>query len=570
MRVSKSAIQLSITAITAQQRGPFLRIAAQRLRVTFKLAISYTMRPDSLPPRSVWANSLWLWLGIAILTVSFAVGYREYREVRALNRIKFERAVDSSAATLRISLRMRESVAQAAASAFRPAADGLDGDMEAIDERLFDYIGNVFSMVWAPRIDPSRQAELMPVLVENSGREVSLFGLQRRRLSDAEKNVPLVVIADVNPRTYANRSSIGLALSTMPIPSEALVRARSTGRVAATAPLNLVQLPNEKAVILYAPVRDQGRLSGYIGFSYRVQELVRGVREVGPMTLMRITDTGPGKGGGIVFESDAGASMPSASIRQVQFGGRTWQIAFARPERDVIAVQRGATAGLIAMLLLIAASAIALYLLDRNQRLAQALVARGEAEEKLRIIAGELAHRVKNAYMVALALASQTLGQNDKDGLKSFSGRMRALAKAADSLTDTRQQSASLRSVIDAEIAFPDRFEIDGPELWVPADGVQNFHLMFHELATNAAKHGALADEQGRVRIEWRVDDGMADLVWQEICASPLCELPDRRGFGRNLLETMVPLQLNGAAALEMNMQGLRYHVRFPLTPQTE
>lgn len=534
------------------------------------MVIIIDMRPDSPPTRSVWANSLWLWLGIAILTVSFAVGYREYREVRALNRVKFERAVDSSAATLRTSLRMRESVAQAAASAFRPAADGLDGDMEAIDERLFEYIGNVFSMVWAPRIDPARQAELMPVLSENSGRDVALFGLQRRLLSDAEKNVPLVVIADVNPRTYANRSSIGLAISTMPIPSEALARARETGRVAASAPLNLVQLPNEKAVILYAPVRDQGRLTGFIGFSYRVEELVRGVREVGPMTLMRISDTGPGKGGGIVFESDGGASMPSASIRQVQFGGRTWQIAFARPERDVIAVQRGATAGLIAMLLLIAASAIALYLLDRNQRLAQALVARGEAEERLRIVAGELAHRVKNAYMVALALAAQTLGQTDKEGMKSFSGRMRALAKAADALTDARQQSASLRSVIEAEIAFPDRFEIDGPDIWVPADGVQNFHLMFHELTTNAAKHGALAAEEGRVRIEWWVDDGMADLVWQEICVSPPCDLPDRRGFGRNLLETMVPLQLNGAATLVMTEQGLRYHVRFPLTPQAE
>lgn len=527
------------------------------------------MRSDSRLPRSVWANSLWFWLGIAILTTSFAFGYREYREVRALNRIKFERAVDSSAASLRTSLRMRESVAQAAASAYRPAADGIDGDMEAIDERLFDYIGNVFSMVWAPRVDPGRQAELMPVLTDNAGREVVLFSLDRRPLTEAEKNVPLVVIADVIPRTYANRSSIGLSISTMPIPSEALARARSSGRVAASAPLNLVQLPNEKAVVLYAPVRDQGRLTGFIGFSYRVQDLVRGVREVGPLTLMRITDAGPGKGGGIVFESDGGASMPSASFRQVQFGGRTWQIAFARPRRDGIAVQRGAAAGLVAMLLLIAASAIALYLIDRNQRLAQALAARGEAEEKLRIIAGELAHRVKNAYMVALALASQTLGQTDKEGLKSFSGRMRALAKAADALTDARQQSALLRNVITAEIAFPDRVDLDGPELMIPADGVQNFHLMFHELATNAAKHGALADEQGRVRVEWRIDEGMADLVWQEICTSPPCGLPDRRGFGRNLLETMVPLQLNGAATLAMTAQGLRYHIRFPLTAQT-
>ena len=84
-----------------------------------------------------------------------------------------------------ISLRMRESVAQAAASTFRPADGGVDGDMEAIDERLFDYIGNVFSMVWAPRIDPARQAELAPVITENSGRSVALFGLQRRTLRRA-------------------------------------------------------------------------------------------------------------------------------------------------------------------------------------------------------------------------------------------------------------------------------------------------------------------------------------------------------------------------------------------------
>ncbi|MCE2829630.1 MAG: hypothetical protein LW742_07700, partial [Sphingomonadales bacterium] len=90
------------------------------------------MRPDIVAPKPVWATSLWLWLGITILVISFAVGYREYREAQALNRIKFERAVDSSASTLRISLRMRESITEAAAAAYRPAALLFDGELETI------------------------------------------------------------------------------------------------------------------------------------------------------------------------------------------------------------------------------------------------------------------------------------------------------------------------------------------------------------------------------------------------------------------------------------------------------
>ncbi len=522
------------------------------------------MRPDIVDPKPVWATSLWLWLGITILVISFAVGFREYREAQALNRIKFERAVDSSASTLRISLRMRESITEAAAAAYRPAALPFDGELETIDERLLDYIGNVYSFVWAPLITPADQASAVPALAENAGRPVQLFGGQRRSLTLAEQSKPLVVIADIIPRTYANRSSIGLALNSMPIPSAALADARKSGRVTATAPLSLVQLPGEKSVVLYAPVRDQRSLIGYIGISYRVKDLLGGVQESGPIGLLRISDVGPGTGGGLLFESDSWAPMRAASTRQVKFGGRIWEVAYARPERDDAAIQRGFAAGMAAMLLLLAIVGIALYLIDRNRRLQQALIAHGEAEEQLKIIAGELAHRVKNAYMVALALASQTLERDDQEGLRSFSGRMRALAKAADGLTDGRQQAASLRAVLEAELPASDQIACNGPDISMPADAVQNIHLMFHELATNAAKHGALATADGRVRVDWQLIDGSVNLVWQEVCASAPADLPSQKGFGRSLLETMVPEQLHGTGELSMTAEGLRYAIRFP------
>jgi two-component sensor histidine kinase len=256
--------------------------------------------------------------------------------------------------------------------------------------------------------------------------------------------------------------------------------------------------------------------------------------------------------------------MRAASTRQVKFGGRIWEVAYARPERDDAAIQRGFAAGMAAMLLLLAIVGIALYLIDRNRRLQQALIAHGEAEEQLKIIAGELAHRVKNAYMVALALASQTLGRDDQEGLRSFSGRMRALAKAADALTDGRQQSASLRTVLEAELPASDQIACNGPDISMPADAVQNIHLMFHELATNAAKHGALATADGRVRVDWQLIDGSVNLVWQEVCDSAPADLPSQKGFGRSLLETMVPEQLHGTGELSMTAEGLRYAIRFP------
>ena len=97
----------------------------------------------------------------------------------------------------------------------------------------------------------------------------------------------------------------------------------------------------------------------------------------------------------------------------------------------------------------------------------------------------------------------------------------------------------------------------------VTPETAQNLGLAFHELATNAAKYGALSVDSGHVDIDWRHADGEVRVRWSER-DGPAVEPPDRRGFGRVLLERLVGPTLNGSVALDFRPDGLVGEIVFP------
>ncbi len=94
-------------------------------------------------------------------------------------------------------------------------------------------------------------------------------------------------------------------------------------------------------------------------------------------------------------------------------------------------------------------------------------------------------------------------------------------------------------------------------------DTAQNLGLAFHELATNASKYGALADGEGRLAVTWRHDGGEVRILWQERGGPPVSP-PDRRGFGRVLLERLVGATLNGTVTLDFRPTGVVCEIVFP------
>lgn len=193
----------------------------------------------------------------------------------------------------------------------------------------------------------------------------------------------------------------------------------------------------------------------------------------------------------------------------------------------------------------------------------------------LQVIMRELAHRAKNLLSLVDGIARQTaraeglpVGMIDR-----FGARLAALGDAYDLLIGDDWKGVDLRALIDAQLAFilPEtrgRVSIDGPAATVRPEVAQYMALALHELATNATKYGALRDAVGRLSVHWTVDkadSGPARVTfeWTEIGAA--IAAPTRTGFGRTLLERVVPRAVAGVGGLTFQDTGACWRVVFPL-----
>jgi len=188
------------------------------------------------------------------------------------------------------------------------------------------------------------------------------------------------------------------------------------------------------------------------------------------------------------------------------------------------------------------------------------------AEEHQALLINELNHRVKNTLTAVQAIAHQTL-RNDghvqtmRDALDA---RLTSLARAHDLLTAQKWSGADLGDVVARAIEpfSPARFHVSGPRLFLSSKQALAIAMALHELATNAAKYGALSVPSGRVAIVWSVGGSMEGLTlifnWQERGKGP-AQPPKRRGFGSRLLELGVARELGGTAKLEFGPDGVRW-----------
>jgi PAS domain S-box-containing protein len=203
---------------------------------------------------------------------------------------------------------------------------------------------------------------------------------------------------------------------------------------------------------------------------------------------------------------------------------------------------------------------------------------RQQAEQRQSLLLGELAHRVKNTLAVVQSLAAQTRrfaapGQFDE----AFNGRLTALGLVHDLLTRSEWDGASLADVVRYGLQPYDGFDtverwtLEGPDIWLAPNEAVTLSLAFHELATNAAKFGALSNTNGKIMVRWYLDSGVEPtgvaVDWCE-CGGPTVVVPSRRGFGSRLLETAVVHELGGATTIDFPPTGAKCRFRFPLSPR--
>jgi PAS domain S-box-containing protein len=192
---------------------------------------------------------------------------------------------------------------------------------------------------------------------------------------------------------------------------------------------------------------------------------------------------------------------------------------------------------------------------------------RKQREEREHLLFMEVSHRAKNLINVVNAIAHQTAAKDPEDFIERFSDRMQALSANQDLLVRNEWKGVEIKALVHAQLAhFADligrRISVDGPRLRVNANAAQAIGLTLHELATNAAKYGALSTDMGRVDIRWGTD-GEFTMSWTEREGPPV-SAPQRRGFGTIVMEAMAERSVDGAVDLDYAPSGLTWRLTCP------
>lgn len=188
-------------------------------------------------------------------------------------------------------------------------------------------------------------------------------------------------------------------------------------------------------------------------------------------------------------------------------------------------------------------------------------------EESRALLAREVDHRAKNALAVAQALVGLTKADTMEEFAEAIRGRIEALGRAHSLLSQSQWRGAPLDRVIRDELrpyAKDDQLHMSGPKATCRADCVQSLSLLFHELATNAVKYGALGRESGQVTIEWQRDGPSMLVIWKERGGPPVVA-PRRKGFGTRLFNQVGGRQLNAKLEFDWDPKGLRVRMKLPV-----
>lgn len=198
---------------------------------------------------------------------------------------------------------------------------------------------------------------------------------------------------------------------------------------------------------------------------------------------------------------------------------------------------------------------------------------RSEAEEHIRLIMRELAHRTKNLLAIVQAIIRQTARQTSSLGEfeEKVDKRLRGLAVSIDLMTQANRSQVTLRRLIETHLeSFADgegRVEVSGQDIQLKPEAVQNLGLALHELATNALKYGSLSVPEGKVSIGWRwiAEEGgeTLELRWVE-SGGPAVDKPARKGFGTQVIQRHAAAAFQARVELDYAPGGLRWTLLAP------
>lgn len=182
-------------------------------------------------------------------------------------------------------------------------------------------------------------------------------------------------------------------------------------------------------------------------------------------------------------------------------------------------------------------------------------------------LAREITHRMKNLLTMVQVIATQTFSKASSiEGAREvLTGRLHALAQAQEPLSQANWRHAPIAAVVKGAVAphstDEERISFSGPEMELTPQQSLGLSLALHELSTNAAKYGALSNAAGKIHINWATGPRRSvDFEWRET-GGPIVKTPGPSGFGRRLIETIIPVYFEGEAQLSFEPTGLVFRL---------
>ncbi|OCC25409.1 histidine kinase [Croceicoccus estronivorus] len=479
-----------------------------------------------------------------------------------------ERRADANSAYLRAGAALLASQDTIGAEGFTRFVAELRLDS---DYRGADGIG------WAPRVSRNRIAAF-----EQSMAEEIPGGLQvHPALAPGQKYA--VPVTFLHPDSVRNRRAIGFDMSSEPVRREAMLEAAKSARPVASGKLVLEQegQDEEPGFLIYMPVYERGggtpRLRGYIYSPFNAMNFLgAALRLESPGAFgIRLYDAEK-KPGSVLAELPISAPGKMTVEKRLSIANHPWVLEVRASNPDTLSPLSLLTlifGLLIASLLMVVARLLTQQAVEDQEALAWL-----EQQNSIRnSLTRELNHRVKNTLANVLSIVALTRRRSkDIDSFaEGLDGRIRALSATHDLLTQSDWGTTPIRLVIEVELApyakaGEHQLNLSGPDVELAPNDALSLGLAVHELATNAAKYGALSAPGGKVAVSWyRLSDTLARIEWIE-AGGPKVLTGRTRGFGTDLIEKIVAHELGNPVDLRFEEHGVECSLTVPVREPAE
>lgn len=480
-----------------------------------------------------------------------------------------ERRANASSAYLRAGAALLSTMEDVPADDFRRFVSELRLDA---DYRGADGIG------WALVVRPSELEEFEARLQESSSTPVEFYP------SFSGSQPFAVPVTYLQPDTERNRRALGFDMYSEPQRRAAMQEAERTSRPTATDGLVLRQENNEDSpgFLIYMPVFEAGPvgrvLKGFIYSPHNADEFLQSALELEDAGSygVRLYDSEREDGQLLAATFEGEPGNRETATETVTIANNPWRLAVSAVEERGLSGLSQAT--LIFGLLVASLLLLLLQMLTQQAQEDEAALVWFEEQASIRnSLTRELNHRVKNTLANVLSIIALTRRRaDDVDTFAtSLDGRIRALSATHDLLTQSDWGSTPVKSVIDAELlpyAQNDdhTVELIGPEVELAPNDALSLGLAMHELATNAAKYGALCRAGGKVSVHWRlVTAELVRVEWLE-SGGPEVKPKRSRGFGTDLIERIVAHELRHPVELDFDPAGVRCVLLIPVRRPSE